>query len=50
MGWQPLSLHQMKFQVLIQFNSDLRHGWIAITLKNQSLAGINPYDWKSKGL
>lgn len=46
MGRKSLSLHQMKFQVLIQFNSDLHHGWIAITLEDQSLAGINPDDWK----
>ena len=39
----------MKFQLLIQFDGDLHHRWIAITLENQSLAGINPDDWKSQG-
>ena len=33
-------------QVMIQFNGDLHHCWIAITLEDQSLAGINPDDWK----
>ena len=49
MGRKSLSLHQMKVQVLIQFNGDLHHGWIAITLENQSLAGINPDDRKTQG-